>query len=67
MTASSFREAIRLANDLDIVILGLDGLTQDGAVLLPLDDFVVDLGSITGSWEERVKDYVELTLGGLDE
>lgn len=53
------RDAIRLVRDLNLVILGMDGLLQDGAAIVPLNDFIADFSEIVGSWNERVRDSSE--------
>jgi hypothetical protein len=53
-TASSAAGLVDLCQDLGIVILGLDGLREDGAVVVPLIDFIADFSGITGIWESRV-------------
>lgn len=47
---------IDLAEESQLVILGLDGFKMDGAVVLPLLDFIADFSSVEGSWESRVKE-----------
>jgi hypothetical protein len=59
VAANELRDARSLAKDLGLVVLGLDGLLQDGAVFLPLDDYIADLSGVTGPWEDRVVQSAE--------
>jgi hypothetical protein len=52
---SSLDEFIDLAEGLGLVILGLDGFRLDGAVVVPLLDFIADFSAIEGSWASRVR------------
>ncbi len=45
---------VDLAEDLGLVILGLDGFRVNGAVIVPLIDFIADFSSIEGPWASRV-------------
>ena len=38
------------------MILGMDGLLLDGTVVVPLEDFIADLGAIDGRWDDRVRE-----------
>jgi hypothetical protein len=49
-------ETILLVQEFNLVVLGLDGLLLDGAVIVPLIDFIADFSAIAGSWEHRVRD-----------
>lgn len=46
---------VELTEELGLVILGLDGLRQDGAVIVPLIDYIADFGEIGGPWDDRVR------------
>jgi hypothetical protein len=52
--ASSLSALIDLAEGLDLVILGLDGFNLDGAVVVPLLDFIADFSAIEGTRSSRV-------------
>lgn len=47
-------QVLGLAEELGLVVLGMEGLREDGAVVVPLDDFIADLSDTTGTWSERV-------------
>jgi hypothetical protein len=52
---------VDIAEELGLVILGLDGFRMDGAVVVPLMDFIADFSSIVGSWTTRVHTSASVT------
>lgn len=65
--------AIELIEELNLVVLGMEGLREDGAVVVPLIDYIADLGGIVGEWSERVREsttdaraILQQWLGGPD-
>jgi hypothetical protein len=54
-TATTTSGLIDLAESVGLVVMGLDGLQADGAVVVPMMDFIADFSGIAGSWEERVR------------
>ena len=53
-SGDTLNKLVDLAENLDLVILGLDGFQRDGAVVVPLLDFIADFSSIEGPWASRV-------------
>ena len=47
-------EYLSWIRDQEQVVLGFEGFQTDGYWIIPLIDFIADLSSIDGSWEERV-------------
>lgn len=46
---------VEVTEELGLVILGLDGLRQDGAVIVPLIDYIADFSDVAGLWLDRVR------------
>lgn len=48
-------EAIDFSAANDLVIVGMEGVTTDGASVSPMLDFIAEFGDIDGDWRERVR------------
>ena len=53
-SGDTLNKFVDLVEDMGLVILGLDGFQLDGAVVVPLLDFIADFSSIEGPWTSRV-------------
>ena len=53
-TAATLGTVIDLAEELSLVVLGLDGFNLDGAEVVPMIDFIADFSSVVGDWAKRV-------------
>lgn len=54
-SGGTLNKLIDLAEDHDLVILGLDGFQIDGAVVVPMLDFIADFSCIEGPRASRVR------------
>lgn len=66
-TAATATGLVELAQELDLIVLGLDGLQVDGAVVVPLIDFIADFGDVPGAWDDRVRACAASARDVLDE
>ncbi len=53
---ASAEAGIDTAEGLQAVIVGLEGFVCDGRSIIPQPDRIADLGEISGSWVERVRE-----------